>query len=40
MLYEVITTVSDLKRWNTLDGKYLQPGQRLKLSVDVTEQTL
>ena len=33
-------TVSDLKRWNTLDGKYLQPGQRLKLYVDVTEQTL
>lgn len=33
-------SVSDLKRWNTLDGKYLQPGQRLKLYVDVTEQTL
>jgi len=32
--------VSDLKRWNTLEGKYLQPGQRLKLYVDVTEQTL
>ncbi|MCU7904713.1 MAG: LysM peptidoglycan-binding domain-containing protein [Candidatus Thiodiazotropha sp. (ex Epidulcina cf. delphinae)] len=33
-------SVSDLKRWNTLNGKYLQPGQRLKLYVDVTEQTL
>jgi membrane-bound lytic murein transglycosylase D len=33
-------SVSDLKRWNTLRGKYLQPGQRLKLYVDVTEQTL
>ncbi|MCU7851017.1 MAG: LysM peptidoglycan-binding domain-containing protein [Candidatus Thiodiazotropha sp. (ex Monitilora ramsayi)] len=33
-------SIADLKRWNTLDGKYLQPGQRLKLYVDVTEQTL
>jgi membrane-bound lytic murein transglycosylase D len=33
-------SISDLKRWNTLKGKYLQPGQRLKLYVDVTEQTL
>ncbi len=33
-------SVSDLKRWNALDGKYLQPGQRLQLYVDVTEQTL
>jgi membrane-bound lytic murein transglycosylase D len=33
-------SVSDLKRWNALDGKYLQPGQRLRLYVDVTEQTL
>jgi membrane-bound lytic murein transglycosylase D len=33
-------SVTDLKRWNTLDSKYLQPGQRLKLYVDVTEQTL
>jgi membrane-bound lytic murein transglycosylase D len=33
-------SVSDLKRWNTLRGKYLQPGQQLKLYVDVTEQTL
>ncbi|MEW8289742.1 MAG: LysM peptidoglycan-binding domain-containing protein [Candidatus Thiodiazotropha endolucinida] len=33
-------SVADLKRWNTLGSKYLQPGQRLKLYVDVTEQTL
>lgn len=33
-------SVSDLKRWNALHGKYLQPGQRLKLYVNVTEQTL
>ncbi len=32
--------VSDLKRWNTLSGKYLKPGQKLVLYVDVTEQTL
>ncbi len=31
--------VNDLKRWNVLDGKYLQPGQMLKLYVDITEQT-
>lgn len=29
--------IGDIERWNKLDrGKYLQPGQRLKLSVDVT----
>ncbi|MEW6992736.1 LysM peptidoglycan-binding domain-containing protein [Colwelliaceae bacterium MEBiC 14330] len=29
--------ISDIERWNNLDrNKYLQPGQRLKLSVDVT----
>lgn len=33
-------SVTDLKHWNTLGGKYLQPGQQLKLYVDVTEQTL
>ncbi|MEW8029726.1 MAG: LysM peptidoglycan-binding domain-containing protein [Candidatus Thiodiazotropha sp.] len=33
-------SVADLKRWNTLGSKYLQPGQKLKLYVDVTEQTL
>ncbi|MBL3527223.1 MAG: LysM peptidoglycan-binding domain-containing protein [gamma proteobacterium endosymbiont of Lamellibrachia anaximandri] len=33
-------TVTDLKRWNSLPKKYLQPGQRLKLYVDVTAQTL
>jgi membrane-bound lytic murein transglycosylase D len=33
-------SVADLKRWNTIKGKYLQPGQRIRLYVDVTEQTL
>ena len=33
-------SVVDLKKWNTLPGKYLQPGQKLKLYVDVTEQAL
>jgi peptidoglycan lytic transglycosylase D len=32
--------VADLKKWNTLEGKYLKPGQNLKLYVDVTAQTL
>jgi len=33
-------TVTDLRKWNTLhEGRYLQPGQRLKLYVDVTRQT-
>ncbi|MES9872637.1 MAG: LysM peptidoglycan-binding domain-containing protein [Candidatus Sedimenticola sp. 6PFRAG7] len=31
-------TVSDLKKWNKLPGKYLKPGQKIKLYVDVTEQ--
>lgn len=30
--------VNDLKRWNQFTGKYLQPGQMLKLYVDVTRQ--
>lgn len=30
--------VSDIKRWNTI-GKYLQPGQKLKLYVDITRQS-
>ncbi len=30
--------VSDIKRWNTI-GKYLQPGQKLKLYIDVTRQS-
>lgn len=30
--------VSDIKRWNKV-GKYLQPGQKLKLYVDVTRQS-
>ncbi|MET0050682.1 MAG: LysM peptidoglycan-binding domain-containing protein [Candidatus Thiodiazotropha sp.] len=33
-------SVNDLKRWNTLDDKYLRPGQSINLYVDVTEQTL
>lgn len=33
-------TVADLRKWNTLPkGKYLQPGQHIKLYVDVTRQT-
>ncbi len=33
-------TVNKLRRWNSLKkGKYLQPGQRLTLYVDVTEQS-
>jgi membrane-bound lytic murein transglycosylase D len=33
-------TVADLRRWNTLpEGKYLRPGQHIKLYVDVTRQT-
>ncbi|NNE63712.1 MAG: LysM peptidoglycan-binding domain-containing protein [Gammaproteobacteria bacterium] len=30
--------VADIKRWNRI-GKYLQPGQRLKLYVDITRQS-
>lgn len=33
-------SIADLRKWNTLDEGYLQPGQRLQLFVDVTEQTL
>lgn len=33
-------SVNDLKRWNALDGnKYLQPGQKLVMYVDVTRQS-
>ncbi len=28
--------IDDLKRWNTLNKKYLKPGQKLKIIVDVT----
>jgi len=31
--------IKDLHRWNTIKGKYIQPGQRLKLYIDVTEQS-
>lgn len=34
------TTVADLRRWNRLPGKYLQPGQQIKLFLDVAEQSL
>jgi len=30
--------IEDLHRWNAIKGKYLQPGQRLKLYINVTEQ--
>ncbi len=32
-------SIADLKRWNRV-GKYLQPGQNLKLHIDVAEQSL
>ena len=32
--------IADLEKWNTLSGKYLQPGQKLLLYVDVAEQSL
>jgi len=32
--------IADLRRWNRLPSKYLQPGQRIKLYVDITAQTL
>ena len=32
--------IADLRKWNRFPGKYLQPGQKLTLYVDVTEQTL
>lgn len=31
--------ISDLHRWNQISGKYLKPGQLLKLYVDITNQT-
>ncbi len=31
--------IKDLHRWNKIKGKYIQPGQRLKLYIDVTEQS-
>ena len=32
-------SVADLHRWNTIEGKYLQPGQKIRVYVDVTRQT-
>jgi membrane-bound lytic murein transglycosylase D len=31
--------ISDLHRWNTIKGKYLKPGQKIKLYIDITKQT-
>ncbi|MBT8439883.1 MAG: LysM peptidoglycan-binding domain-containing protein [Gammaproteobacteria bacterium] len=31
-------SVSDLKRWNSLNKRHLQPGETLKLTVNITEQ--
>ena len=31
-------SVNDLHRWNDIKGKYLQPGQRIKVHIDITEQ--
>jgi len=30
--------IPDLHRWNSIKGKYLQPGQTLRLYVDITKQ--
>ena len=32
-------SINDLHRWNKIKSKYLQPGQRIKVYVDITEQT-
>ncbi len=32
-------SVADLHRWNSIKGKYLQPGQKLKLLIDVRDQS-
>lgn len=31
-------SIDDLQRWNNIEGKYLQPGQKLKLLIDVRNQ--
>jgi membrane-bound lytic murein transglycosylase D len=31
-------SVNDLHRWNELNDKYLKPGQRIKVYIDITEQ--
>lgn len=31
-------SINDLHRWNAIKGKYLQPGQRIKVYIDITEQ--
>jgi membrane-bound lytic murein transglycosylase D len=30
--------ISDIRRWNKI-GKYLQPGQKIKLYIDITRQS-
>lgn len=32
-------SIDDLHRWNKIKGKYLQPGQKLKVYIDITEQS-
>lgn len=32
-------SVNDLHRWNKIEGKYLKPGQRIKVYIDITEQS-
>jgi len=32
-------SINDLHRWNRITGKYLQPGQKLRVYVDVTRQS-
>ena len=37
--YRYRVSVNDLHRWNKIKSKYLQPGQRIKVYIDITEQT-
>jgi len=30
-------SINDIKNWNTINKKYLKPGQKLKIIVDVTQ---
>jgi membrane-bound lytic murein transglycosylase D len=32
-------SINDIHRWNSINGKYLQPGQKLKLFIDVRNQS-
>jgi membrane-bound lytic murein transglycosylase D len=31
--------IKDIYQWNTIAGKYIKPGQKLKLFIDITEQS-